>query len=117
MDTLEYFAYHPGWHASKQVEKDLMLGRLKMPEQSRAIQMRLLRYSRQGLLARRRVERGYEYRLTTKGENRLFYFWEKLPEPNDSKASDLEVQRFEQRLSLKLSLLENRRRELASHSS
>jgi hypothetical protein len=77
-DTLEYFAYIHGWHSPQELEEDPVLAGSQSPDKSRAIQMRLLRYSRQGLLSRRRAPRGYEYEITMKGEDRLFHLWEKL---------------------------------------
>ena len=48
------------------------------PSDLSRVSMRLLRYYRQGLLARRRKFHRFEYILTSKGKYRLLYLWEKL---------------------------------------
>ena len=39
--------------------------------------MRLMRYHRDGLLARKRRGKRFEYQITVKGEERLMYLWKK----------------------------------------
>jgi hypothetical protein len=81
METLEYFLLNPGWSHTWTIRLSPELSSVVMgEEESHAIQMRILRYSRQGLLERRKSSghRGFEYSITIKGEDRLFYLWEKM---------------------------------------
>ena len=116
-DTLEYFAYNQGWHSPRDLEEggDPRLSSIRSPEESKAIQMRLLRYSRQGLLSRRRRNRGYEYAISMKGEDRLFYLCDKLGETSTKKGGlpPEEKEKMTNRLNLKLSILEARKRALS----
>jgi hypothetical protein len=85
--TLESFLLHSGWHKPNELVDDPALGVMWEPAaSSRKIQMRLTRYTRQGLLSRRKARRGYEYSLARGGENRLMYLWQKFGE--DTKIDD-----------------------------
>ena len=112
--TLEYFARRPGWHAASVLKEDSQIGTIRFVEDSRAIQMRLLRYVRQGLLRRRRKHVGYEYTITMKGEDYLFYLWEKTNADNNnrdnegSNKGEYETSKKEF-LELKLAILERRK--------
>jgi hypothetical protein len=113
-DTLEYFAYSHGWHTPQELEEDPLLAGPQSPNKSRAIQMRLLRYSRQGLLSRRRAPRGYEYEITMKGEDRLFYLWDMFGDSNANRElTPEETERMTKVLNLKLSILDARKRALS----
>jgi hypothetical protein len=78
-DTLEFFATKPGWHSPSDLRVDPVLGAIypRFPD-NKSIQMRLMRYSRLGILKRRRAGRKYFYSITQAGKKRLVYFWEKL---------------------------------------
>jgi len=79
MTTLEFLFLHEGWHESSKIKADPDLRSISQePSADRSIQMRLVRYCRQGLVRRKRVGHGYAYHLTPKGEDRLFYLWEKF---------------------------------------
>ena len=107
--TLEYFLLHPGWHKAMELRDDPELASLIPKEQSRAMQMRLVRYVRQGLLSRKRAARGYEYQMTVKGEDRLFYLWDKFGETRAEGELAPEERKTSIRLnSIKLGILETR---------
>jgi hypothetical protein len=113
-DTLEYFAYSRGWHIPQELEEDPVLAGPQSPNKSRAIQMRLLRYSRQCLLSRRKAPRGYEYEITMKGEDRLFYLWDKLGDISaNGELTPEEAERMTNVLNLKLLILDARKRALS----
>jgi len=78
MHTLDDFELHPGWRSPKQVADSMHLHDRLYRSKWRVHSIRLNRYCRIGLLDRRRRSRGYEYRLTEKGEHRLLYFWKKF---------------------------------------
>ncbi|UCH01536.1 MAG: hypothetical protein JSV20_06655 [Candidatus Bathyarchaeota archaeon] len=73
IDTLE--ALCGQWRSVKELFERTTLRIGLGRSQWRCLSIRLLRYYRAGLLYRRRVGRRYEYTLTEKGENRLFYLW------------------------------------------
>jgi len=54
-DTLEFFATKPGWHSPSDLRVDPVLGAIypRFPD-NKSIQMRLMRYSRLGILKRRK---------------------------------------------------------------
>jgi len=108
-DTLEFFLINPGWHPPSDLKDDPVLGSLLPPEESRAIQMRLMRYVRQGILIRRKASRGFEYKLTLKGEDRVFYLWDKFGDTNPERELTFEEEnRIIELLNLKLAVLESR---------
>ena len=115
-DTLEFFVFNPGWHKPVELDDDPVVGGLvsSHDDGSRSSQMRLMRYSRQGLLARRKTPGGFEYEITMKGEDRLFYLWKKLGDTktNGMLTSD-EAERSTQLLNLKKEILEKRLRRLS----
>jgi hypothetical protein len=78
METLQFFAFSLGWHSPKDAYADPFLEEPLYESEWRCLSIRLLRYYRQGLLRRRRRSRSFEYSITTKGEDRLIYLWEKL---------------------------------------
>lgn len=112
MKTLAYFAVTPGWHSVKQFLNDplasegesLVLG-------TRSVPMRLFRYTRQGLLRRRRGRRGYEYEIAMRGEERLLHLWRKngLLDPQKGKIES-ERNALEVRLKVENVLLEKHAR-------
>lgn len=104
--TLSYFSTYEGWYSAKELLKHPRLGRYlsKVPD-DRAIQMRLLRYSKLGILERRKVSREYQYRITTAGEKRMLYLWEKLGYLDPSRANtDLQKKLMRLRLEIATSI-------------
>lgn len=82
------------------------------PDQ-RAVQMRLMRYARQGILQKRKSEsgKGFEYRITERGEQRLYYLYEKFGDFDVTRSVmpvDEAVEKKE-RIDLMLSVLKSRR--------
>jgi len=67
-----------GWCTAEDLLKDPVVGLRLYWSQRNAVSMELLRYYRQGLLLRRRRGRCYEYKLSEKGHDRLWYFWRKF---------------------------------------
>jgi hypothetical protein len=113
MDTLEYFVGFPGWHGPAELKDNPVLADSLLLKGSRAIQMRLLRYSKQGLLSRRRAPRGYEYMITMKGEDRLFYLWNKFGITDACrKLTSEESESMRELLNLKLAILKSRKNAL-----
>jgi hypothetical protein len=112
--TLEYFLLNPGWHRTVEIRRDSYLTDIVSPEESRAIQMRLVRYTRQGLLERRKRTNGFEYQISMKGEDRLFYLWDKFGETRvDSNLTEQERLTSEKLNDLKLTVLKRRLRILS----
>lgn len=69
--TLEFFVLNEGWHTPERFRREVALNKWEdMFPRTLAVQMRFLRYTRLGLLARRRVGRHYEYAITMNGERR-----------------------------------------------
>jgi hypothetical protein len=109
LETLEFFAYSAGWHRPAELRQDILAPKGDLLVQgTRRVEVRLLRYTRMGLLERRRASeshagtRGYEYRLTLKGEKRLLYIWKDMGFLNQDKAKSLEDLKIIQiRLDLK----------------
>jgi N-glycosylase/DNA lyase len=83
MDTLEvvYLVQsYKGWCTTEDAYRELA-SFVASPFASgrRGVSMRLLRYKRQGLLIRIKIDgRLTEYKLSKKGEDRLIYFWKKF---------------------------------------
>lgn len=75
LNTLEHFAHTTRWHTKKQFLKDPKVADWKSPAPGKRVNVRLLRYTRAGLLSRRRREGRYEYeyRLSPKGVDRYIY--------------------------------------------
>lgn len=73
--TLEHFAFTREWHTKEQFLEDPTVAEWENPTPGTRVNVRLLRYTRAGLLSRRRNERKYqyEYRLSPKGEDRYIY--------------------------------------------
>lgn len=79
VDTLEFFVFHDGWHPINELLQDPVLAApYSLDRNSRAIHVRLARYAHRGLLVRRWRSGEYEYAITTKGEDRIIYLWDKL---------------------------------------
>jgi hypothetical protein len=73
--TLEHFAFSGKWETKKQFLKDQAVTAWENPAPGTRINVRLMRYSRNGLLLRRRTNARYEYeyRLAPKGFRRYVY--------------------------------------------
>jgi hypothetical protein len=86
--TLEFFVLNESWHTPERFRREVALDKWEdMFPLSNAVEMRFLRYTRLGLLKRRRVGRQYEYAITTVGERRWIYMLKKrgLLEPEKAK--------------------------------
>jgi hypothetical protein len=106
-DTLEFFATKPGWHSPSDLRVDPVLGAIypRFPD-NKSIQMRLMRYSRLGILKRRRAGRKYFYSITQAGKKRLVYFWEKLGYLDQANATtEKERNLFDARLEVAISIV------------
>lgn len=73
--TLEHFAFTRKWHTKEQFLADPAVAEWENPTPGTRVNVRLLRYTRAGLLNRRRNEGRYEYeyRLSPKGVDRYIY--------------------------------------------
>lgn len=72
--TLEFFVFNEGWHTAEELRGDVVLGKWEpLFPRSMAVQIRFLRYTRSGLLERKRRGHHYEYAITMKGERRWIY--------------------------------------------
>lgn len=114
MATLAYFAVTPGWHPQAQVKNDRLASDLeRLIPRSKSVPMRLLRYTKQGLLMRRRGRRGYEYTITRRGEEWLLHLWRSkgLLDPDKAETED-EMKAVYIRLRLERVLLERYNLEL-----
>jgi len=78
----------PGGHAAKELLADPALGVLysQVPG-NRAIQIRLLRYSRSDLLKKSKSSREYIYEITMTGKKRLIFLWERLGDLDPARAT------------------------------
>jgi hypothetical protein len=112
--TLEYFVHDPTSHAVTELLRDPILGNMLAKDSGdKALRVRLLRYTRQGLLSRKWESGEYRYKITRPGENRLIYLWERAglldPEKADSQAAKEEMKL---RLKTRLSILRSQEEEL-----
>lgn len=111
MLTLEFFLVFPGWHTAKELIRDPVVGSIYSADgTTRAVQMRLMRYSSMGLLERQREQGEYRYAITSKGEDRLFFLWGKYGHL-DTKKEGLSAEEMDWmmgRLSIIISALERR---------
>ena len=112
--TLEYFVHHPTSHTASELLRDPVLGNMLAADGGdKAIRMRLLHYTRQGLLAREWESGEYRYRITRSGENRLIFLWDQAglldPEKADSEAAK---EQMKLRLKTQDSILESQVAEL-----
>jgi uncharacterized protein YwgA len=72
--TLEFFVMNEGWHTPEGFRSEVALDKWEdIFPYSKAVQMRFLRYTRLGLLERRKVGRKYEYEITVRGERRWIH--------------------------------------------
>jgi hypothetical protein len=114
LQTLEYFVLTPGWHSAEEVRNDsLASGWESAAPESRSVKMRLLRYSRMGLLAKMKVGRKWEYSVTTRGEERLLHLWRAggLLDPHKTN-TNLEREEIATRLEVEQIVLDREEREL-----
>lgn len=92
LNTLEHFAHTTRWHTKKQFLRDPMVADWEIPTPGKRVNVRLLRYTRAGLLSRRRREGRYEYeyRLSPKGEDRYIYILKSggLLDPGNAKTPE-----------------------------
>jgi hypothetical protein len=112
--TLEYFVQHPTSHAVTELLRDPILGNMLAKDRGdKALRVRLLRYTRQGLLSREWESGEYRYKITRPGENRLIHLWGRAglldPEKADSQAAKEEMKL---RLETQLSILKSQEEEL-----
>lgn len=94
--TLEYFVSHPASHTATELLRDPVLGNMLAKDGGdKALRVRLLRYTRQGLFSREWESGEYQYRITRSGEKRLIYLWERIglldPAKADSEAARAEM--------------------------
>ena len=78
--TLEFFVFNEGWHTAERVRREPGFDTWEdiFPD-SKAVPMRLLRYTRMGLLQRREISwHCYEYAITMEGERRWMFLAKKL---------------------------------------
>jgi len=112
--TLEYFVSHPASHTATELTEDPTLGNtLARDMGDKALMVRLLRYSRQGLLRRKREGGQYRYEITRRGEKRMIYLWERsgLLDPANVD-SDAAREEMKLRLELVKSILKMQERKL-----
>ncbi len=77
--TLEYFAIHPSSHTATDLLRDPVLGNMLAKDRGdKALRVRLLRYTRQGLFTRKWESGEYQYSITRSGEKRLIHLWERV---------------------------------------
>jgi hypothetical protein len=117
MQTLEYFATFPGWHTADELLRDPEVGGVYSADPAtRAVQMRLMRYTDMGLLERKWDSGKYEYAITSKGEDRLFFLWEKhgYLDTKKQQLSNEEMDEMEDRLSMIISIKEKRLEKIRS---
>ena len=74
--TLENLIFE--WKSAKELLNDSIFETYIYLSDWRCISMRLIRYYRQGLLRRKKVGHCYKYKLSIKGEERLYYLWNKF---------------------------------------
>jgi hypothetical protein len=75
LQTLEHFAFTSGWSTKKQFLEDPTVAAWENPTSGTRVNVRFLRYTRAGLLQRRRTggRYEYEYRLSSKGVDRYVF--------------------------------------------
>ena len=77
METLEYFHSHPGGHSATDMLEDPVIGAKPTNDGGNtALRIRLMRYTRQGLLKRIWDMGEYRYDISEIGEKRLIHLWE-----------------------------------------
>lgn len=114
LQTLEYFVVTPGWHSAEEVRNDsLASGWEGAAPESRSVKMRLMRYSRMGLLAKMKKGRRFDYRVTTRGQERLLHLWRArgLLDPHRVN-TNLEREEILTRLEVERIVLDREEREL-----
>ncbi len=109
--TLEFFTIYGKWIRPPELIEDPLAGEKQtLPPKVKSVSVRLLRYFRQGLLERRRVGDGYEYRITYKGEKRLLYLWRSKGYLDEGRAgTDVEKAETRYRLELSIEILRKHR--------
>jgi hypothetical protein len=89
--TLEFFVLNEGWHTPEGFRSDASLDKWEdIFPYSKAVQMRFLRYTRLGLLERKKVSRNYEYEITMRGEQRWIHMSRRRGLLEPEKAKNLE---------------------------
>jgi hypothetical protein len=80
LEILLFKKYESGydWFSAKELLSDSVFQLYPYLSGWRCLSMRLLRYTRQGLLERIKIGRCFKYRLTRRGEDRLEYLWNKF---------------------------------------
>lgn len=111
-DTLEFFVRKSEPCTAKELYKDSYLTP-PLRNGGRSVEIRLLKYCRMGLLLRERNGRAYRYSITTEGETRLMYLWERLgyltPDPAEGEDG---VAAVKQRLTTCIKLVEKQLKHL-----
>jgi hypothetical protein len=116
--TLEFFIMNPGPHKALELYTAPLLASPIMQVGKKSIEVRLLQYYRAGLLRRRREKRAYLYSITTEGEARLMYLWERLGYLDPVKArSDDEKELVKQRVKVCISLIDGQLNKLEQRLS
>ena len=115
LGTLEYFAYAGGWRTKKQFLEDLEVASWENPTPGTRVNVRLLRYTRAGLLERRKKKKKYEYeyRLSSKGLDRYIFMLKSrgLLNPTNAKTAE-QKEMMLNRIAVVRLLLEKRKEEL-----
>jgi hypothetical protein len=119
LGTLEYFAYAGGWRTKKQFLEDFGVASWENPTPGTRVNVRLLRYTRAGLLERRRTRKKtrkryeYEYMLSPKGLDRYIFKLKSrgLLNPTNAKTVD-QKEMMLNRIAVVRLLLEKRKEEL-----
>jgi len=92
LNTLEHFAFTNEWNTKKQFLEDPVVAGWENPEPGTRVNVRLMRYTRAGLLQRRRSggKYEYEYRLSPKGLNRYVFMLKSrgLLDPSNAKTPE-----------------------------
>ena len=109
--TLESFVLGEPWQTCKSFLDDVTSEKLEsLFPHTATVQMRFIRYTRAGLLERRRVGKEYEYGITVKGEKRWIFLAGKMGLLDPDKGNTpLEKSMAERRRSAAIGLLEKRK--------
>ena len=113
--TLEFFVFNEGWHTAERIRREPGLDTWEdIYPDTRAVSIRLLRYTRAGLLQRREIRpHWYEYTITMEGERRWMFLAKKfgLLDPEKAKTVAERKEALERREE-KVELLEKHEVEL-----
>lgn len=120
LNTLEYFALTNSWSTKKMFLEDPAVASWENPLPGTRINVRLMRYTRAGLLHRRRTKGRYEYeyKLAPKGLDRFVFVLKDRGLLDPAKAKDPEDrEKMLNRLAIVKLLLREEKARLFSKSS